>query len=196
VPEIRQPLVLGSSSPFRRELLARLGMPFETSTPDIDETPLPGESPRATALRLAEAKARAVALRFPQALIIGSDQVACIGTRVFGKPQTHQRAVAQLREMSGQTVSFETALCLHNPSRGRTQIDVVPTAIRFRRLDDDEIDAYLRRDEPYGCAGSARIESLGIALIERMTSDDPTAIVGLPLIRLCGMLADEGIRVI
>lgn len=190
------PLVLGSSSPFRRDLLARLGIPFTVLSPDIDETARAGESPRALALRLAGEKAQAVGRSHPGGLIIGCDQVAHIGSRVFGKPGTHQNASRQLAEMSGQTVVFESALCLLDARSGRVQIDSIPTEITFRSLSASEIERYLHRDQPYGCAGSAKLESLGIALIERMCSDDPTAIIGLPLVRLCRMLAAENVAVL
>ena len=190
------PLVLGSSSPFRRELLARLGIPFAVLSPDIDEAARPGESPREIALRLAAEKAHAVARSHPASLVIGCDQVAHIGTRIFGKPGTHENAARQLTEMSGQSVVFESALCLLDTASGRMQVDSIPTEITFRSLSAAEIDNYLRRDQPYGCAGSAKLESLGIALIERMRSDDPTAIIGLPLVRLCRMLAAENVSVL
>lgn len=190
------PLVLGSSSPFRRELLARLGIPFAVFSPNIDEATRPGESPRDLALRLAGEKAHAVARAHPASLVIGCDQVAHIGKRIFGKPGTHENAVRQLAEMSGQSVVFESALCLLNTASGRMQVDSIPTEITFRSLNTAEIDNYLRRDQPYGCAGSAKLESLGIALIERMRSDDPTAIIGLPLVRLCRMLAAENVSVL
>lgn len=196
MPGTTAPLVLGSSSPYRRELLTRLGLPFEVHSPDIDESAVPGETPRELALRLAAAKARAVAARFPTGLVIGCDQVAHIGSRVFGKPGTHENAVRQLSEMSAQSVTFESALSLLHAPSGRLQVDSVPTEITLRKLTAAEIDSYLRRDQPYGCAGSAKLESLGIALIERMRSDDPTAIIGLPLVRLCRMLAAEGIPVL
>lgn len=188
-------LVLGSSSPFRRELLARLGLPFTVLAPEIDETAQADEIPRELALRLAVEKARAVAQSQPTGLIIGCDQVAHINTRIFGKPGTHENAARQLAEMSGRTVRFESALCLLDAGSGRLQVDSIPTEITFRDLDAGEIDRYLQRDRPYGCAGSAKLESLGIALIERMHSDDPTAIIGLPLIRLCRMLAAENVVV-
>ena len=190
------PLVLGSSSPFRRELLARLGIPFAVLSPDIDEAARPGESPREIALRLAAEKAHAVARSHLASLVIGCDQVAHIGTRIFGKPGTHENAARQLTEMSGQSVVFESALCLLDTASGRIQVDSIPTEITFRSLSAAEIDNYLRRDQPYGCAGSAKLESLGIALIERMRSDDPTAIIGLPLVRLCRMLAAENVSVL
>lgn len=190
------PLVLGSSSPYRRDALARLGLAFTVCSPAIDEAAKAGERPAGTALRLAREKAGAVATRHPHALIIGSDQIAHCDDVVFGKPLTHENAVRQLRAMSAREVNFETAVCLLNAATGAVQVANVPTSIRFRSLDDALIESYLARDKPYQCAGSAKIESLGIALIESMRSDDPTAIVGLPLIALCGMLAREGLRVV
>jgi septum formation protein len=189
-------LVLASTSPFRRELLARLGLPFTTASPDTDETALAGETPEATALRLAEAKARAVADRFPQALIIGSDQVACLDGEVFGKPGNHDNAVRQLQTMRGRRVNFYTGLCLFNAASGRSQLVGVPTLVTFRQLDDAAIERYLRSEQPYNCAGSAKSEGLGIALIESIDGNDPNALIGLPLIALCGLLANEGLNVI
>lgn len=191
-----RPLILGSSSLYRRELLGRLGIPFEVHSPDIDERARDGETPRELAMRLASEKADAIARRFPRALIIGSDQVAHDGPTIFGKPGSHPRAVEQLQRMSGKTVVFESALCLLDGTGGQRQIDSVVTEIVFRELSPREIESYLRRDEPYGCAGSARLESLGIALIKRMRSDDPTAIIGLPLVRLCEMLRAAGVDVV
>jgi septum formation protein len=174
-------------------LLERFGLPFETARPEVDETPLPGEAPPLTAERLAEAKARAVAGRFGDALIIGSDQVAHLGAEVFGKPGTVERAVAQLQRMRGQTVVFHTALAvLHAPS-GRIQREAVPTLVRFRELTDDEIVRYVAAERPLDCAGSAKSEGLGITLLEALSGDDPTALVGLPLIALSRMLRAEGV---
>ncbi len=184
-------LVLASTSPFRRELLARLGMPFSVTNPATDETPQPGETPEATALRLSEAKARAVAAQHPDALVIGSDQVACLDGQVFGKPGNHANAVAQLRAMRGRTVNFFTGLCLLNTGSGKAHVRGVSTRITFRELSDDEIENYLRREQPYHCAGSAKSEGLGIALIARMDGDDPNALIGLPLIALCDLLRLE-----
>lgn len=191
-----QPLVLASTSPYRRELLGRLGLPFTVANPQTDETPQPGESPESLALRLAEAKARAVAGEFPQALIIGSDQVATADGRIYGKPGTHERAVAQLRELSGKTVNFFTALCLFNAATGAAEVRGVPTLVGFRDLADSEIDNYLRREPAYNCAGSAKSEGLGIALLRSMQGDDPNALVGLPLIALCDMLRRQGVAVL
>lgn len=186
------PLVLASTSPFRRELLARLGMPFTTANPATDETALAGETPEATALRLSEAKARAVAAQHPEALIIGSDQLACLDGQVFGKPGSHDNAVAQLKTMRGRTVNFYTGLCLLNTRTGKARLRGVPTLVTFRELADEEIENYLRKEQPYNCAGSAKSEGLGIALIARMVGEDPNALIGLPLIALCDLLRLEG----
>lgn len=189
-------LVLASTSPYRRELLGRLGLPFETANPQTDETPSPGENPEATALRLSEAKARAVAAAFPDALIIGSDQVAVMDGHVFGKPGGHDAAVEQLRQLRGRTVNFYTGLCLLNARTGHTHVRGVPTLVTFRDLSDDEIENYLRREQPYNCAGAAKSEGLGIALLKSMQGDDPNALVGLPLIALCDMLRAEGVAIL
>lgn len=187
-------LVLASTSPFRRELLGRLQIPFETAAPDLDESPLPGEAPAATAERLSVEKARAVGGRYPGALIIGSDQVAYLGTQRFGKPGTRENAIAQLRSMSGKTVVFHTGLCLLNAATGRIHLRAVPTEVRFRELSDAEIFRYLDKENALNCAGSARSEGLGISLLESMRGDDPNALVGLPLIALCDMLRAEGVE--
>ncbi|MBN9694762.1 MAG: septum formation inhibitor Maf [Zoogloea sp.] len=186
-------IVLASTSAYRRELLQRFGLPFETARPDIDESPLPGESPAATAERLAEQKARAVAAAHPDALIIGSDQVAHMGETRFGKPGTVERAVAQLQTMSGRTVIFHTALALLNTRSGRIQVDAVPTEVRFRTLSDAEIVRYVNKEMPLDCAGSAKSEGLGITLLDALSGDDPNALVGLPLIALARMLRNEGL---
>lgn len=188
-------LVLASTSPYRRELLGRLQIPFEAVAPETDETALTNESPAATAERLAEAKARAVAGRFPEALIIGSDQVAYVsgGSQRFGKPGTNDNAIAQLRSMSGKAVVFHTGLCLLNAATGRTHIRGIPTEVRFRELSDAEIHRYVAKEDALNCAGSARSEGLGIALLEYLRGDDPNALVGLPLIALCRMLRAAGI---
>ena len=188
-----QRLVLASTSPYRRELLARLQIPFEAVAPEADETPLAGESPAATAERLSELKARAVADRFPASLIIGSDQVAHIGEQRFGKPGTRDKAIAQLRAMSGKSIVFHTGLCLLNTSTGRLHRRGIPTEVRFRELADAEITRYLDREDALNCAGSARSEGLGIALMEYMRGDDPNALIGLPLIALAEMLRAEGV---
>ena len=189
-------IVLASTSPFRRELLSRLGFPFLTARPDVDETPLPDETPQQTALRLSEAKARAVAADHPLALIIGSDQVACLDGQVFGKPLTHANAVTQLQTMRGRTVNFYTGLCLLNSTSRQAHLRGIPTLVSFRNLSDDEIESYLRKEEPYNCAGSAKSEGLGIAIIERIEGGDPNALIGLPLIALCELLHNEGFKVL
>jgi septum formation protein len=186
-------LILASTSPFRRELLGRLQIPFDAVAPDVDETPLPGEDPTATAERLSVAKARAVAERYPEALIIGSDQVAYQDRQRFGKPGTRQNATAQLRAMSGKAVIFHTGLCLLNTTTGRIQVRGIPTEVRFRVLSDAEIKRYLDKEDALNCAGSARSEGLGISLLDYLRGDDPNALVGLPLIALCDMLRAEGV---
>ena len=186
-------LVLGSSSPYRRELLARLRQPFTTAAPQVDETPRAHETPRALALRLALAKAREVASRHPQAIVIGSDQVADLAGQPLGKPGTHPRAVAQLRQMSGQTVVFQTALAVVCAATGFEQTDLAAVGVRFRALGDAEIERYLQAEQPYDCAGSAKSEGLGIALLDAIVSDDPTALVGLPLIRTARLLRAAGL---
>ncbi len=187
-------LVLASTSPYRRELLERFALPFETARPQTDETPLPGEMPPDTANRLAAAKARAVAAQFPDALIIGSDQVAHLGETIFGKPGTTERAIAQLQQMSGKTIIFHTALALLNTRSGALQCDSVPTKVRFRDLTQDEIVRYVEKERPLDCAGSAKSEALGISLLDSLSGDDPTALVGLPLIALARMLRNEGLQ--
>jgi len=189
-------IVLASTSKFRRELLARLGLPFEVASPDVDEIPLLRETPQDTARRLAEAKARAVAARFPQAIVIGSDQVAVLEGMTLGKPGTHANAVRQLKAMRAKEVVFHTALCLCNAASGQAQTRVVPYYVRFRDYSDTQIEHYLRREQPYDCAGSARCEGLGIALIAEMRGDDPNALIGLPLIALTEMLAAHGVNVL
>ena len=189
-------LVLASTSPFRRELLARLGLPFETANPGTDETAQDGETPTATALRLSEAKARAVAARYPEALIIGSDQVACLDDMVFGKPGNHENAVKQLKTMRGRTVNFFTGLCLLNAKTGKAHLRGVPTLVTFRNLSDAAIEGYLLREQPYNCAGSAKSEGLGIATIAKMEGEDPNALIGLPLIALCDLLEREKVHVL
>lgn len=191
-----QKLILASTSPYRRELLGRLGLPFEVASPDTDETPLSGETPEALALRLSEAKARAIAGQYPDALIIGSDQVATVDGKIYGKPGTHDRAVQQLLDLSGKTVNFFTGLCLLNSTTGEADVRGIPTLVTFRDLDKEEIEAYLQREPAYNCAGSAKSEGLGIALLKSMRGDDPNALVGLPLIALCDMLRRQGLRVL
>ncbi len=192
-PALQRPVVLGSTSRYRRELLTRLNLPFEVASPDVDETPAPGEAPRALALRLALAKARAVAAQHPEAVVIGSDQVADLAGQPLGKPGTHDRAVQQLRQMSGQTAIFQTAVAVVCQATGFEQVDIAPVEVRFRALSDAEIERYLRAEEPYDCAGSAKSEGLGIALLDAILSDDPTALIGLPLIRTCRMLRAAGV---
>ena len=189
-------LVLGSTSRYRRALLERLGTPFDVAAPDVDESPLPGERPAQTALRLSEAKARAVAARFPDALVIGSDQVADCDGSPIGKPGDREAALAQLRALSGRTVVFHTGVALVDARSGRCRSELVDIASTFRALSDGEILAYLDREQPWDCAGSVRSEGLGIALFERIASDDPTALIGLPLIAVARLLRAEGVDVI
>jgi septum formation protein len=191
-----QPLVLASTSIYRRELLERLQIPFQTTAPDVDETPLPGESAKQTSWRLSREKAQAVTLRYPDALVIGSDQVALLEGQQMGKPLTHDNAVRQLRAMRGKTVIFYTALTLLNSRSGEMQTEVAETRVSFRELGDDEIENYLRKEQPYHCAGSAKSEGLGIALISKIEGDDPNALIGLPLILLAGMLKKQGIPIL
>jgi len=189
-------LILGSTSRYRRELLERLGIPFKVAAPDVDETPLPQEAPRVLAERLALAKAKAVAAQFPQAVVIGSDQVADLNGQSLGKPGTQERAVAQLRQMRGQTVIFQTAVAVVCQESGFEQISRATVKVTFRDLTDDEIENYLQLEKPYDCAGSAKSEGLGIALLASIDSDDPTALIGLPLIRTCEMLRAAGIELL
>lgn len=189
-------LVLASTSPYRRELLARLRLPFEVASPDIDETPLPGEAPEHTALRLAQAKAVAVADRVGKALVLGSDQVAEVDGQRLDKPGSHERAMRQLTSLSGRSAVFHTAVALVNSATGRTQSRVVPTRVHFRPLSAPQIQAYLDKEQPYDCAGSAKSEGLGIALIQSIEGDDPTALIGLPLIAVTDMLAAEGWQIV
>lgn len=191
-----RPLILGSTSRYRHELLSRLGVPFEAIAPNVDETPRPGEKPAELALRLAIAKARDVAQRHSQAVVIGSDQVADLAGEPLGKPGTHERAVAQLRRMRGQTVVFQTALAVVCQATGFEHSDIAAVRVVFRDLSDGEIERYLRAERPYDCAGSAKSEGLGIALLERIDNDDPTALVGLPLIRTCRMIRAAGVRLL
>jgi septum formation protein len=192
-PPLVRTLVLGSTSRYRRELLQRLGLPFAVAAPDVDETPLQGEAPRALALRLALAKAHAVAAQHPDAVVIGSDQVADLRGQPLGKPGTHERASAQLQRMSGETVIFQTAVAVVCAATGFEQVDLAPVEVRFRTLTGDEIERYLHAEQPYDCAGSAKSEGLGISLLDAILSDDPTALVGLPLIRTCRMLRAAGL---
>ena len=186
-------LVLGSTSRYRRELLERLRLPFDVCAPDVDETPLPGEAPAALAVRLALAKARDVAAKFPGAVVIGADQVADHAGQSVGKPGNHERAVAQLRAMSGHSVVFQTAVAVVRADTGYAGSAVVPVTVRFRRLGEAEIERYLRIEQPYDCAGSAKSETLGIALLDSIDSTDPTALVGLPLIKTCALLREAGL---
>jgi septum formation protein len=196
-PAARRPtLVLASTSRYRRALLERLGLPFTTAAPNVDESPLPDERPGETALRLSEAKARGVASDFPGALVIGSDQVADCDGRPIGKPGNHEAAFAMLVALSGRTVVFHTGLALLDASTGRCATALVDVRSTYRHLNAGEIGAYLARERPYDCAGAVRSEGLGIALFEAIESDDPSALIGLPLIRLCGMLRDAGVAVL
>ncbi|WP_350282094.1 Maf family nucleotide pyrophosphatase [Nitrosomonas sp.] len=187
-------LILGSSSVYRCELLQRLQIPFETASPAVDEFALTGEAPEATALRLAKEKAHAVAKLFPDALIITADQVAALGKTQLGKPLSHENAVRQLRSMRGREVIFYSALCLFNSRTTRLQARVIPCSVKYREFSDSQIEHYLAKEQPYHCAGSAKAEGLGIALIERITGEDPNALIGLPLIALVEMLREEGIE--
>ncbi|MEJ2573230.1 MAG: Maf family nucleotide pyrophosphatase [Gammaproteobacteria bacterium] len=189
-------LILASTSAYRKELLSRLGLPFRTAAPDVDESPRGDETPEQLVLRLAEAKARAVAAQHPDALIIGSDQVAAVEGQVLGKPGDHERALAQLRLASGKCLQFLTGVCLLNALTGRAQVEIVPFSVVFRKLSDRKIENYLRRERPYHCAGAFKSEALGITLCERLEGEDPTALIGLPLIRLTYMLEQEGVNVI
>lgn len=188
-----RPLILGSTSRYRRELLERLRLPFQVVSPGVDETPLPQETPAALAQRLALAKAQAVADLHPEAWVIGSDQVADLHGQPLGKPGTHERAVAQLQQMSGQTVVFQTAVAVVCGTTGFARCELAPVRVVFRTLTNDQIERYLRAETPYDCAGSAKSEGLGITLLERIDNDDPTALVGLPLIRTVGLLRAAGL---
>jgi septum formation protein len=189
-------LILASSSIYRRELLTRLQLPFSCISPDVDESPLKNELPQTTALRLAQVKAIKVGLSHPNALIIGCDQVATLDNIQLGKPLTHDNATKQLRLMRGREVVFHSALCLYNPVTLNMQAEVVPYVVTFRNLSDAKIENYLIKEQPYQCAGSAKSEGLGIAIIEKMTGEDPNALIGLPLIKLVSMLQNEGVNVI
>ena len=189
-------LILGSTSRYRKELLARLRIPFETAAPDVDETPHSNESPKDLALRLALAKARAVALKHPDAVVIGSDQVADLDGIPLGKPGNHTNAILQLQRMRGKTVIFQTALSVVCIATGYERTDLAEVKVKFRDLSDAEIETYLRAEEPYDCAGSAKSEGLGIALLDAIDNDDPTALIGLPLIRTCQMLREAGVKLL
>lgn len=189
------PLILASSSPYRRELLQRLRLPFACASPDIDETPRPGEAAEQLVRRLAESKARALAQRYPAHLIIGSDQAAVNGNRILGKPHDLERATGQLKDASGKSVSFLTGLCLLNSQSGRTQVDCVPFTVHFRVLDDARIRRYLETEQPFDCAGSFKAEGLGVSLFRATEGEDATSLIGLPLIRLVDMLLAEQVSV-
>jgi septum formation protein len=191
--KLQRALILGSTSRYRRELLERLRVPFDVVSPEVDETPLPGEAPQALATRLALAKAKAVAALHPSAVVIGSDQVADLNGEPLGKPGTHERAVVQLQRMRGQTVIFQTAVSVVCQASGFEQTELAQIKVRFRDLSDAEIEAYLRAEEPYDCAGSAKSEGLGIALLDAIDNDDPTALIGLPMIRTARLLRAAGI---
>lgn len=192
----RRGIVLASTSPYRRELLARLRLPFDVVSPGVDETPRPGERPADLCVRLAGEKARTVAARFPDAVVIGSDQVAVLGDAALSKPGNHDDAVAQLRAMRGKRVAFLTAVAVAWDGGKEIGSRLVPTEVRFRAFSDAAIEAYLSADAPYDCAGAAKIESLGIALVERVESADPTALIGLPLVALVDLLAEAGVAVL
>jgi len=189
-------LVLGSTSPFRRSLLEKLGLPFQCAKPEVDESALANESADALVARLAEAKAAAVAKDYPDALIIGSDQVAVVDGQILGKPKTHERAVEQLSAASGKVVTFYTGLCLFNSATGKSQIEVEPFEVHFKHLSPAQINGYLYKEEPYNCAGSFKSEGLGILLFDKLSGRDPNTLIGLPLITLGEMLANEGIDVL
>jgi len=189
-------LVLASTSPFRKAILEKLGIPFDTASPEVDESHLSDETPQQLVQRLAEAKAKAVAEQFPDALIIGSDQVAVIDDQILGKPGSHDKAVIQLRQASGKTVTFLTGLCLYNSRTDHAQCEVVPFKVHFRQLDDSQIENYLKKEQPYNCAGSFKSEALGIALFEKLEGDDPNTLIGLPLINLIRMLEKEEFYII
>ena len=189
-------LVLASTSPYRQELLTRLGLPFETASPEIDESRHEGEDPEEFVQRLSLAKAKAVAGKYPDALIIGSDQVATLDDTILGKPGTHERAMKQLKAASGRSVTFLTGLSLYDSATGRSHTVCEPFRVKFRPLTEEEIDDYLRREEPYDCAGSFKSEGLGIALFSLMDGEDPNSLIGLPLIQLVSMLLENGIHVL
>ena len=193
---MKQTLILASSSEFRRQLLQKLLIPFNSISPKIDETVLDGEKPHQTALRLAQEKAKKIGAEYPHALVIGCDQVATLDGEQLGKPGNHHNATLQLQKMRGREVTFHSALCLYNAETNHMQAEVVPYLVRFRQLTDAQIDNYLTKEQPYQCAGSAKSEGLGIALMERMIGEDPNALIGLPLIKLITMLQNEGVSVI
>ena len=196
MPIEKPTLVLASTSPFRRELLSKLRLPFETAAPDIDESPLPDEEPESLVKRLSLEKAQAVAADYPRALIIGSDQVACVDSKVLGKPGSHEKAIEQLKLTSGKTVTFMTGLTLYDAASGNSKTLCEPFLAHLRKLTERQIDNYLQREQPYNCAGSFKSESLGIALFTRLEGEDPNALVGLPLIRLIDLLQQFGVDVL
>jgi len=189
-------LILASTSPFRKAILEKLALPFSTQSPDVDETPLENELPEQLVERLSILKAKAVADNISEGLVIGSDQVAVIDGTILGKPGNHDKAMEQLKQASGKTVTFLTGLCLYNAARDNYQVDVVPFKVVFRELSETQIDTYLKKEQPYNCAGSFKSEALGITLFEKLVGDDPNTLIGLPLIRLVKMLEDEGVTVI
>lgn len=189
-------IILGSTSRYRKQLLQRLGIEFATAAPGIDETKLDEESPQALVARLSEKKAKAVAENFTDSLIIGSDQVAVLNNEILGKPGNHEKAVQQLLRLSGNTVTFFTGLCLYNTDTSAIQTDVIPFTVVFKKLTPKQIENYLEKEKPYDCAGSFKSEGLGVALFERMEGDDPSALIGLPLIRLCKMFEQENVDII
>jgi septum formation protein len=189
-------IILASTSPFRKQLLQKLGITFTTDKPEVDESVLPGETPEQLVARLSEAKATVLADAHPDSLIIGSDQVAVVDGQIVGKPHTHEKAVAQLKRAAGKRVTFLTGLCVYNTRSRRCQVDVVPYYVVFRHLTDKQIENYLQREQPYNCAGSFKSEGLGIALFDRLEGDDPNSLIGLPLIRLIRMLESEGFPVL
>ena len=193
---MKQTLILASSSEYRRELLQKLQIPFTSISPKLDEAPLPDEKPHETAIRLAQEKAKKIGVEYPHALVIGCDQVATLDGEQLGKPGNHNNATKQLQLMRGREVTFHSALCLYNAATGNMQAQVVPYLVRFRQLTDEQIESYLSKEQPYHCAGSAKSEGLGVALIERMIGEDPNALIGLPLIKLVTMLENEGVRVL
>ena len=193
---MKQTLILASSSEYRRQLLQKLLIPFNSISPKIDETAQTGEKPHQTALRLAQAKAKKIGTEYPHALVIGCDQVATLDGEQLGKPLNHNNATKQLQMMRGREVTFHSALCLYNAATSNMQAEVVPYLVRFRQLTDEQIENYLTKEQPYHCAGSAKSEGLGIALMERMIGEDPNALIGLPLIKLISMLNNEGVSVI
>ncbi|MBU2289227.1 MAG: septum formation inhibitor Maf [Gammaproteobacteria bacterium] len=190
---MQRSIILASTSTYRKQLLERLRLPFDAHSPEVDETPRPAEQPANLALRLAKEKAAAVAHRYPESIVIGSDQVADLAGEAFGKPGNHARATEQLRRMSGQTLIFQTAVAIRCVATGFHQSDIAAVRVVFRTLTDEAIESYLRSERPYDCAGSAKSEGFGIALLDRIDSDDPTALVGLPLIRTARMLRAAGI---